>query len=114
MRYWEPVWAKTTATRFLPHPENECQWSVNNFWSCILGNQGIAWILEHITEVLTPMLGKNTIYQTKNPDSKIIDLANCKTSKKRLFLPQYVILRRYYYHIATTSVLYESVDGPTG
>jgi len=22
----------------LPHLENQCQWSMNNYWSCILGN----------------------------------------------------------------------------
>jgi len=30
-RYWQPLLGKTTATCSLPHPENDCQWSVNNF-----------------------------------------------------------------------------------
>jgi len=31
MRYWQPLMAKTTATCSLRHPENERQWSVNDF-----------------------------------------------------------------------------------
>jgi len=30
-RYWQPLLGKTTATCSLPHPENDHQWSVNNF-----------------------------------------------------------------------------------
>ena len=71
-------------TYMLPHPENEHQHGVNNFWSCILGNQGIAQILELITEILTPCIGKITKSERKNTDSKIIDIANCKTCTRRL------------------------------
>jgi len=63
MRYWQPVLPKTTATCSLPHPENECQWSVTGFESCIFGDQGIARIFVLIMESLTPLIGKNTIYQ---------------------------------------------------
>jgi len=36
--YWPPWWSKQTGTHTLPHPKNECQWSINDCWSCILGN----------------------------------------------------------------------------
>jgi len=32
MRYWLPLALKATVARSLPHPENECQWSLNDFW----------------------------------------------------------------------------------
>jgi hypothetical protein len=114
MRYWQPLGAKTTATRYLPHPEIERQRSVNSFWSCLFGNQGIARIFEHITESLTALIGKNTIYQTKNTDSKLIDIANCKTCKNILLVVEYAILIRYYYQTTKTRALYESIDGPAG
>jgi len=63
IRYWQPLQAKTTATCSLPHPENERQQSVNSFSCCIFGNQGIARIFAFITELLTSLIGKNTIYQ---------------------------------------------------
>ena len=63
MRYWHPLRAKTTATCSLPHAEHERQWSINSFRSCIFHNQGIAQILLHITELLTTLIGKNSIYQ---------------------------------------------------
>jgi len=68
----------------LPHHEIDRQWSVNNFDSCIFGSQGIARIIEYITELLTAVIGKYTIYKRINTDSKIIDLAHCKTCKKTL------------------------------
>jgi len=49
----------------------------------MLGNQGIAQILELITELLTASIGKNTKYKRKNTDSKIIDIANTETWKRR-------------------------------
>jgi len=54
---------KTTVTWFLAHPENERQRRVNRFGCCIFGNQGIARIIAFITEILTALEGKNTIYQ---------------------------------------------------
>jgi len=83
MRYWQPLGAKTTATRSLPHPENEGQWSVNDFWCCIFGNQGIAQIFKHITELLTTLIGNNTINERKNMNSKIFTIAGCKTCKNK-------------------------------
>jgi len=56
MRYWQLGGAIITATPSLRHPENECQRRVNNSWSCIFSNQGIACIFEHITELLTYLI----------------------------------------------------------
>ena len=67
---------------------------------------------ELITELLTTFIGKNTTYKRKNTDSKIIDMANCKTCKKRLLAAEYAILVRYYYQTAKARALYESTDGP--
>jgi len=113
-KYWQPFQAKQCLTSRLPHHENERQRSVNNLWSCILDNQGIAQICELITELLTTFIGKNTKYKRKNTDSKIINIANCKTCKKRFLDVEYVILIRYYYQTAKTRALYECLDGPAG
>ena len=61
MIYWKPLLPKSTATCSLPHPENECQRSVNSCRCCIFGNQGIAQIFAFITELLTALIGKDTI-----------------------------------------------------
>ena len=61
--YWQPCLAKTTATCSLPHPDNEHQWSVNSVSRSIFGNQGITLIFAFITELLTAIIGKNTIDQ---------------------------------------------------
>jgi len=71
-------------------------------------------IYELITELLTAFIGKNTTYKRRNTDSKIIDIANCKTCKKILLAVDYEILIRYYYQTAKTRALYESTDGPVG
>jgi len=114
MRYWQPLGAKITATCTLPHPENERQRSVNGFLSCIFGNQSIAQLFEHITELLNASIGKNTIYHRKNTDSKAIDIANCKSCKHVSLVVEYAILIRYYYQTPTTRALYEAIDGPAG
>jgi len=51
--------------------------------SCILGNLGFTRMNQLITELLTAVIAKNTIYNGKNTDSKIINVADCKTCKKR-------------------------------
>jgi len=63
IKYWQPSLANTTATCSLPHPEIERQLSVDHFTCCIVGNQGIALIFEFMMELLTALIGKNTIYQ---------------------------------------------------
>ena len=90
----------------------ERQHSVNSFWSCIFGNQVITCIYRLITQQLTALIGKNTIYTRKNMDSKIIDIAICKTCKKWLLNIESVVMIRYYYQTAKTRALYESTDGP--
>jgi len=62
-RYWQPLLAKTTAACSLLHPENELQQSINSFSCCIFGNHGIARIFTFLSELLTTLIGKNTIYQ---------------------------------------------------
>jgi len=95
MRYWQPLRAKTTVTCCLPHPENERKRSVNSFRSRIFRNQGIAQIFTHKTEFLTALIGKNTIYRTLNTDSKLIYIANGKSSKNVVLHDENAILIRY-------------------
>jgi len=114
MQYWQPSLAKTTATCYLRHPENECLWSINSFRSWIFHKQGIARILVWITLLLSALIGKNTIYWWWNTDTKLTDIANCSTSKTALLVAKNPILIRYYSHPANTRALYESIDGPAG
>jgi len=113
MRYGQPLGAKSTATYFLPHPENERYYRINGFWFYIFGNQGIGQIFMHIPELLTALIGNNTIYHKNNTDSKLNNIANCKTCKNTLLVAESTILIRYYYQTAKTRVLCESIDGPT-
>jgi len=62
-QYWQPLFAETTAKSSLLHPENERQWNINSFSCCIFGNQVIVLIFAFITELLTAIIGKYTIYQ---------------------------------------------------
>ena len=114
MKYWQPLLAKTTATCCLWHPENERQWSINSFWSCIYDNQGITRIFVYISVLLPAFIGKNTIYSRWNTDTKLIDIANCSTSKSALLVAENAILIRYYQHTSNTRALYDSMDGPAG
>jgi len=41
--YWQPLYSKQVERRSLPHPENERQWTINNWWSCIQGNLSGTW-----------------------------------------------------------------------
>jgi len=36
---------KETATHTLPHVENECQWSINDWWSGKSGDYRVIWLL---------------------------------------------------------------------
>jgi len=96
MRYWQLLLAKTTATCSLRHPEYERQRSINSYRTCIFRNQGIAWIFACITVLLTALLCKNTIYRSWNTDNKLIDIANCSTSKSTLLVAENAILIKYY------------------
>jgi len=79
-----------------------------------LGNQGFAQINELITELLTAFIAKNSMYNRKNRDSKIINIADCKTCKKRLLAVEYQLFLIYYYPTAKTRTFYKSTDGPAG
>ena len=46
--------------------------------------------------------------------STIINVADCKTSKKRLLAVKYLILIMFNYPTAKTRTLYKSTDGPAG
>jgi len=98
----------------MPHHETESQRSVSNVSSCILGNQGCVLISELITELLTAFIANNTTYKRKNRYSKIINVADYKTCKKRLLAVEYLILIIYNYSTAKTRTLYKSTDGLAG
>jgi len=114
IKEWQPFQPKQSMSYTSPHHANERQRSVNNLWSCVVGSQGIAQIYELRSELSIAVIGKNSIYQRKHTDSKIIDIAICITCKKRLLAAEYVILVRYYYQTTTASELYESTYGPAG
>jgi hypothetical protein len=46
--------------------------------------------------------------------SKIINVADCKTSKKRSLAVKYLILIMFNFPTAKTRTLYKSTDGPAG
>jgi len=114
MRYWQPLGAKTTATCSLLHLENECQLRFNRVCNWLFSNQGIVRMLEHITELLPALIGTNTIFERKNRDSKLNDIASCKTSKNILLVLDYTMLIRYYYETAKIRAFCESIEGPAG
>ena len=80
----------------------------------ILGNQGFVHIGALITELLTACIDKNAIDRRQNAYWKIINVAECKTSKKRLLAVEYPILIMYNYPTSKTQTLYKSTDGPAG
>jgi hypothetical protein len=51
----------------LPHAETECQWSINNFWLCIMGNLGGDWLQPFISKVLGAFHGKNDSIRLPDP-----------------------------------------------
>jgi hypothetical protein len=61
---------------------------------------------------LTASIAKNATDRRQNTYSKIITVADCKTSKKRLLAVKYLILIMYKYPTAKTRTLYKSTDGP--
>jgi len=105
---------KQCLTHKLPYYETERQRSVNNIWSCILGNEGFMPMNQLTTALLTAFIAKDTTYNRKNTDSKIIEVADCKTCKKRLLAVECLILLIFNYPPAKTRTLYISTDGPAG
>jgi len=55
---WLPWWTNLAYSRALPHPENDRQWSVNNFWSCIFGNMSGAWVQASIKMDMAAFIGR--------------------------------------------------------
>jgi hypothetical protein len=48
-----------------------------------MGNEGIAQILELRTDLLSAIIGKNSIFSRNNTDSTLIDIRNSNTFTKR-------------------------------
>ena len=59
LMYWQPLYSEQVERRSLPHPENERQSSVNNLWSCILGNLCGAWSHASINKWLAAIMSKS-------------------------------------------------------
>ena len=57
--FWPPLWEKMAATMSLPPPRNERQWSVNNFWSCIMDTQSTVHWDYPIINVSAAFMGNN-------------------------------------------------------
>jgi len=109
---WQPFHLKQCMTHMLPHHETERQRSVNIISSCILGNQGFMRMNKLRTKLLTAFIVKNTRYNRKNTDSKIINVADFKTCKNRLLAVRNLILIIYNYPTAKTGTLYKATDRP--
>ena len=108
----QPFLLEQRMTHSLPHLETKRQRSVNNIWSCIMCNQGFTRMNAQRTKLLTAFIAKNTMYNRKNSDSKIINVADCKTCKNRLLAVENLISIIYNYTTAKTRTLYKSTDGP--
>jgi hypothetical protein len=80
----------------------------------MLHYRGIARLVERITQLMTGFLGNNMTYEKETTDSKIINIAHCKTYKKRLLAAECMILIRHCHQPEKTRALYESTDGPAG
>jgi len=58
LMYWQPLYSKQVERRSLPHHETECQWSVYNWWSCIVGNLSGTWSHISINKWLATSMSK--------------------------------------------------------
>jgi len=58
LMYWQPFYSKRVERHSLPHPHNEHQWGVNNWWSCILGNLSGTWSHISINKWLAGCISK--------------------------------------------------------
>jgi len=100
------------ATRSLPHSDNEHQLSVNNCWSCILGNQVIVQMSEFITVLLTAFVLLNRTHKRKNIVYKIANVATRKVFKNRILDVSWALLIEYSYRTPKARALSECTDGP--
>jgi len=66
-----------------------------------------------MTESLTIVIERNIIYHSKNTDSKLIDIANCKPYKNLLFVVEYAILIGDEHQTPISWAIYECIDGPS-
>jgi hypothetical protein len=64
-----------------------------------------------IPELLTASIAKNANDRCQITYSKIIKVADCKTSKKRLLAVKYLILIMFNYPTTKTRTLYKSTEG---
>jgi len=110
----QPFHLKQRMTHVLPHHGTKHQQRVNNIWSCILGNQGFVRMNAVITELLTTCMAKYAMYRRQNTYSKIINVVDSKTSKKRLLAAEYLVSIIYNYPTSKTRALYKSTDRPAG
>ena len=80
-RYWQPLLGKTRATCSLPHLENQCQCSVNNFQLRILGNVCSDWLQISIYNILAAISGKTTVtWSLPSPENErqcSVDRSSC-------------------------------------
>ena len=58
LMYWPPWWSKRTEKGAQLHPENDYQWSVNDWWVCILGNLGGDRLHTVMNKVLATIIRK--------------------------------------------------------
>jgi len=56
--YWQPVYVKQKVAQQQPHCENECQRSINNFWTCKQRNWEAISLLLSIINLLAAFIGK--------------------------------------------------------
>jgi len=101
-------------TQLLAHSDNERQLSVNNFWSCILGNQGVTWMYEFITVLFTASVLLNITHKRKNIDSKIPNAATCTVFKTGVWDASWAIFIKYSCRMTKARAVYECTDGPAG
>jgi len=59
MGYWLCSEGKTKAVCSLPHHENECLWTVHDFWSCMLCNLTGNGIQTSINAIMAVLRAKN-------------------------------------------------------
>jgi len=65
-------------------------------------DQGVTQINERITELLTSFIAKNTMYNRKNTDSKLIESTSCTACNYVLLVVENTILGRYDKYTAKT------------
>ena len=56
--YWQPVYVKQKVAQQQPHSENECQRSVNNFWTCKQRNWEVICLLLSIINLLAAFIAE--------------------------------------------------------